>query len=332
MVEISPAKIKVSALNQVALMVNDAQKVAENYWNILGIGPWDIFTLVSPTVFDETYLGKPADYGYNVGLCRCGPCQLELIEPLTGESMYKDFIAKHGEGLQHLQYLANTIDEARKHVQLFAEQGFPLLMDGYFGDGYWAYIDTISALKCVWEVVKMPSSISAPHVRIPADPNQKSPAKIKVEAVTQTSLVVKDLQETMKNYWNILGIGPWDIREVVPPFAHDFMYKSKPVNVTAKVGYAMVGEVQIELVEPVSGESLHNDFMAKHGEGLYHLRFLVDDIDETTQIMNSEGFPTLMSGGLSDGGFAYYDTADTLKCIWEASQMPKTTPPMARYP
>jgi hypothetical protein len=332
MANTSPAKIKVPTLNQVALMVNDARKVAENYWNIFGIGPWDIFTLVSPTVFGETYLGKPADYGYNVGLCRSGPCQLELIEPLTGESMYKDFIDKHGEGLQHLQYLADTIDEAKEHVQLFADMGFPLLMDGYFGDGYWAYMDTVSALKCVWEVVKMPSSISAPHVRVPTDPNQQSPAKVKVKAITQVSLVVKDIRDTMKHYWNILGIGPWNILDAVPPVLHNTTYKGKPSDFTAKVGYAMVGEMQIELIEPVSGASNYNDFIAKHGEGLHHLRFLVDDVNKTTQIMNKGGFPTLMSGGLSDGGFAYYNTGNALKCIWEASQAPKTMPPLTRYP
>jgi len=162
-------KIKVGPINQVALMVNDAKKVAEDYWKILGIGPWDIFTLEDPIVFDETYRGKPTYYGYKVGLCQYGGLQLELIQPTVGDSMYSDFIKEHGEGLQHIQYLANTIDEAKKDIKLFAEHGCPLLMDGYFGDGYWAYIDTTSTLKCVWEVVKMPSSISAPHVRVPAD-------------------------------------------------------------------------------------------------------------------------------------------------------------------
>lgn len=209
MAERSPAKIKIPLLNQVCIVVkSDIEKVAENYWNILGIGPWDISTLEPPTLFDESYLGKPANYGFKVGLCRCGPCELELIQPLEGDSMYKDFIAKHGEGLQHLQYLANTMDEARKHVQLFGEQGFPMIMDGYLGDGYYAYIDTTSALKCVWEVVKMPSSTSVPRVCVPADPDQKSPAKIKVKAILQAGFAVKDIQETMKNYWNILGVGP----------------------------------------------------------------------------------------------------------------------------
>lgn len=35
----SPAKVKVSAINQVALVVKDLQKSVEDYWNIFGIGP-----------------------------------------------------------------------------------------------------------------------------------------------------------------------------------------------------------------------------------------------------------------------------------------------------
>ena len=331
--ETTPAKLKIPPLNQVCIVVKgDIERVAENYWNILGIGPWDIFTLEPPTLFNESYLGKPANYGFRVGLCRCGPCELELIEPLQGDSMYKDFTVKHGDGLQHLQYLADTVDEARKHVQLFADMGFPLIMDGYFGDGYYAYMDTTSALKTVWEVVKMPSSISAPHVRVPADPEQKSPAKIKVKALTQVGLIVNDIEETVKNYWNILGIGPWGICDVVPPLQHDTTYSGKPGNFTMKAAFAMAGDVQIEPIEPLSGDNIYYDFLAEHGEGLHHLQFLVDDIAETTRIMNKEGFPTLMSLGFSDGGAAYYDTVDTLKCIWEAFQPPKKMPPTTCYP
>ena len=89
----------------------------------------------------------------------------------------------------------------------------------------------------------------------------------------------------------------------------------------------MLGEMQIELIEqPPPGDHIYN------WEGLHHLMFLVDDVNATTQIMNNEGSPTLMSEGVADGGCAYYDTVDALKCIWEASQLPKTTPPMTRYP
>ncbi|MBA7656178.1 hypothetical protein ES703_64093 [subsurface metagenome] len=45
---------------------------------------------------------------------------------------------------------------------------------------------------------------------------QVSPAKIKVPHLHQVALVVKDLQKTMENYWNILGIGAWDPMRCTP--------------------------------------------------------------------------------------------------------------------
>ena len=41
MAQVSPAKVKVKGINQVALVVKDIQARAENYWNILGIGTWE---------------------------------------------------------------------------------------------------------------------------------------------------------------------------------------------------------------------------------------------------------------------------------------------------
>lgn len=86
----------------------------------------------------------------------------------------------------------------------------------------------------------------------------------------------------------------------------------------------MAGEVQLEPTESISGENTCSDFLAEHGEGLNHLQFVVDDIAETSRIINKEGFPTLMAGGFLDGGFTFYDTVNTLKCIWVAYQLPKT--------
>jgi len=34
---------------------------------------------------------------------------------------------------------------------------------------------------------------------------QTSPAKVKVEEISQISLVVKDVRKTAESYWNILG-------------------------------------------------------------------------------------------------------------------------------
>jgi hypothetical protein len=335
MSELSQASIKIPSINHACIVVkNDIEKIAENYWNILGIGPWDVFTIEPPIIYDESYHGKPASFGFRAALCQCGPCQLELIQALKGDSMYKDFLAERGEGLQHIMYSVNTIDEARNHVRLFAEQGFPLIMDAYLPDEYFAYVDTFAALKCVLEICKFPSSIPAsiPHVHVPADENAVSPATIKVESIVQVASVVKDVHKTAETYWNILGIGPWDIYEIVPPALHGRNYQGKEGNFTYWLAMTMAGPVQLELAQPISGDSVYADFLAEHGEGLHHIAVKVDDIKETTKIMNQAGFSNLMSASLYDGGFAYYDTVKPLKCIIEAVQIPETLPPVRRYP
>jgi hypothetical protein len=39
--------------------------------------------------------------------------------------------------------------------------------------------------------------------------------------ITQISLVVRDLRKTMEQYHTILGWGPWNVFEHVPPMHHD---------------------------------------------------------------------------------------------------------------
>ena len=77
----------------------------------------------------------------------------------------------------------------------------------------------------------------------------------------------------------------------------------------------------MELIEPVDGDNIFKDFLVEHGEGLHHLGFSVDNIAETTQVMNREGFATLMSFDSGNANVAYYDTVGSLKCIWKAFQL-----------
>ncbi|MBW1739488.1 MAG: VOC family protein, partial [Deltaproteobacteria bacterium] len=105
---------------------------------------------------------------------------------------------------------------------------------------------------------------------------QTSPAKVKATELTQVGLVVKDVQKTAENYWNILGIGPWDIYELHAPVLSDVVYHGKPTQFSMKLGVAMVGKVQLGLFEPVSGDSIYSDFLAEYGEGLHHLQFAAD--------------------------------------------------------
>jgi hypothetical protein len=149
---------------------------------------------------------------------------------------------------------------------------------------------------------------------------QTSPAKVKVKEINQIAIVVKDLKTVMENYWNILGIGPWDVIHWEAPLVYDRKYHGEPAWAREIIALTQVGGVQLELCQPVEGNSVYLDSLAEHGEGLHHLNFLVDDVDETASILAEQGFPSIQSGrfGLpkSKAAYNYIDTKP-LRTIWE---------------
>jgi methylmalonyl-CoA/ethylmalonyl-CoA epimerase len=129
-----------------------------------------------------------------------------------------------------------------------------------------------------------------------------------------------------KNYWNILGIGPWDIYEWEEPLVHDRTYHDKPAWAREKLAKAQAGAVELELVQPIDGDSIYQDFLMEHGEGLHHLKFVVDNVDETAEILAKQGFPNLQGGHVGspeyNAAYAYIDIKP-LRAIWELSSLSK---------
>ena len=131
--------------------------------------------------------------------------------------------------------------------------------------------------------------------------------------------MVRDVQTTAENYWNILGIGPWAICEWEEPYIYDRKYHGRPALGRDRIAIADVGGVQLELCQPVAGESIYRDFLEEHGEGLHHLDLLVDDVDNAARILARDGFPSLESGrfGHPESGNAYnYVDLRPLRAIW----------------
>ena len=319
MAQASPAKIKCAGINQIAIVVNDLELVAKNYWDILGIGPWAIFNWEAPLVYDRKYHGKPACAKERIALTQVGNVQLELLQPLEGPSIYADWLAEHGEGLHHVNFLVDNMDEV---AGLLEAEGFPSLQSGKYGptdrQGSFNYFD-IKPLRTIWEPVHVGGKGGVEPVMFP-NVKGASPAKIKCAGINQIAIVVNDLELVAKNYWDILGIGPWAIFNWEAPLVYDRKYHGKPACAKERIALTQVGNVQLELLQPLEGPSIYADWLAEHGEGLHHVNFLVDNMDEVAGLLEAEGFPSLQSGkyGPTDrqGSFNYFDIKP-LRTIWE---------------
>lgn len=123
-------------------------------------------------------------------------------------------------------------------------------------------------------------------------------------------VVVKDVDKAT-GYLSSLGIGPFDFSPPPPPPKMDIRFRGKPADYKLKGSMVNAGPVKIELLQPVEGESPMSEFLAKKGEGVQHLGFAVDNIEEEVDKLVSKGVKVLMEGKWEGGGFVFFETDET---------------------
>jgi len=131
---------------------------------------------------------------------------------------------------------------------------------------------------------------------------------VKVSELHQVGIVVRDLENSMRHYESILGIGSWEVITVDSSIISDMTYHGRPVQYSFRVALTMVGPIQLELLQPVEGDNIYSDFLKEHGEGLHHLGHVrVDNLDEAVQALEKDGFPCIQGGRYPGGAYAYID-------------------------
>jgi len=163
-----------------------------------------------------------------------------------------------------------------------------------------------------------------PGMPEPSRPAQQSQPLVPVKELYQAGIVVRDVQKTAQLYQDLLGIGPWQILDA-GKYLTSLTYKGKEVEKPSFiVGMAMAGHMQIELIQPVSEDLPHFDFLKEHGEGLHHLGHIrVPNVDEAVGKLEAQGFPCIFAGSSAQSKFAYVDMSASLGVIVELVEVPQ---------
>lgn len=154
--------------------------------------------------------------------------------------------------------------------------------------------------------------------------------------ILQVAMVVKNVDESVKKYWDIFGIGPWEIHTMDSSNTHDMTVHGQPTQYAMRLAFSNLGSVQLELIEPLDDRSIYSEFLKKHGEGLHHIACSTDNFDESMSFFKGKGIGVLQEGTLKDGlNFVYLDTNETMSFITEIYNFPedwKLPPPESVYP
>jgi methylmalonyl-CoA/ethylmalonyl-CoA epimerase len=139
-------------ISQVAVVCHDLQKTMENYTKLLGWGPWNVYRHEAPRLHHTEIGGKPVHYSMLGAETHVGDLGFELLQPLEGPSIYKDWLEQHGEGLHHVAVMLHDFDESTLLKERLAGQDIPVMMSGRIGETIeFFYIDTEPSLKIILE-------------------------------------------------------------------------------------------------------------------------------------------------------------------------------------
>ena len=115
----------------------------------------------------------------------------------------------------------------------------------------------------------------------------------KVGPVAHIGLVVRDCDKAAELYSRLFGI-EFDIDDYDMTKGKYFNVDGKPERARFRAAFGQAGSVAIELVEVIEGETPHTRFLGKHGEGLQHLCFYVDDMQDTMARLKEAGIRAIL--------------------------------------
>jgi methylmalonyl-CoA/ethylmalonyl-CoA epimerase len=150
------------------------------------------------------------------------------------------------------------------------------------------------------------------------------PAGIQLERLVQIGIVVADRDRTARLLASLFGIGPFRFVEWPDRPESRYYYRGVEEHIRLKQAFVQLGDVEVELIQPLEGRNAYQDFLDQTGGGIHHVLFEVNDIDPIIRELADSGVTVLQSGtGIRPGTrWALMDTQTLLGFLVELRHRP----------
>lgn len=130
--------------------------------------------------------------------------------------------------------------------------------------------------------------------------------------ICQVCFATYDLKKTLNNWIEKLGVGPWKVMKFSHRNVIERTMYGKPVDSEYEqyVALAMFGNIEIEIVCPISETSPLRDWMNEHGPGFHHMKEYCSS-EERPRLEReyaSRGVPILSTGKMPPDEFWFIDS------------------------
>jgi methylmalonyl-CoA/ethylmalonyl-CoA epimerase len=117
----------------------------------------------------------------------------------------------------------------------------------------------------------------------------------------QVGFVVRNMEQALALYEPLFG--PFSTMD---PGPMTYNYRGALEECRIRLAFGNSGDVEIELIEWVSGGCPHKEFLDAGREGMHHLRFIVADVDTQVEAARAIGYEAIWSKRFGEGQAVAY--------------------------
>lgn len=135
--------------------------------------------------------------------------------------------------------------------------------------------------------------------------------------VTQVGIIVRDIESKARAWSEILGLPMPNIIITDTLDKTQAEYNGTSTTARAKLAFLHMGQLDVELIEPIDGPSTWKDQLDQHGDSLHHIAFVIKGMQDKIAYLDSKGVPLLQRGEYTGGRYAYLDGVPQLGTVLE---------------
>jgi catechol 2,3-dioxygenase-like lactoylglutathione lyase family enzyme len=135
--------------------------------------------------------------------------------------------------------------------------------------------------------------------------------------VTQVGIIVADIEARARAWAELLGLPMPEIQVTDTVDIAQTEHQGQPSTAQAKLAFFHLGQVDLELIEPIGEPSTWKDQLDAHGDSLHHIAFQITGMQGRLAYLNSKGVSLIQRGEYPGGRYAYFDANAQLGTILE---------------
>ncbi|WP_169337653.1 VOC family protein [Segetibacter koreensis] len=142
-----------SRFGQIAWVVPDIQSAEKFFREVIGVQEFVKMENLRADQLEGMAYGKPGNFVFHLYMTYSGGSLLELIQPVSGQSIFQDYLDKHPQGgVQHIAFMVPET-ELRQCVSGLTDKGYSSILSLTLPVAKVSFFDTTKEIGVFTEII-----------------------------------------------------------------------------------------------------------------------------------------------------------------------------------